>query len=318
MSGRVFVFEAYVPNGGTLMAYHLGRMLNIEFGYDCHVVGKTSPDHEIFQYDPVFPLIDIDTFWSTVCSRDILIANPSFSSFLFGLKCPALKIMYAQGFTTFGLLDCAFDHYVSVSKVVHDRRTHDLLLSVYGIDTRIIPAFIGSDSLPSAPDWEERPARKVLVSAKGTHRDFLLQRLREGLAARGIDAQLELPGGPKQNHADFVASLGRFRYFLTLSEAEGFGLVPLEAMAMGTAVVGFDGFGGRDYMVPGVNCAVSRYPRIEKVVDSLAALLENPDRARHIAAAGRRTARDPVYSYEAFRAAWHAEFSRLLSCRAAG
>jgi len=42
-----------------------------------------------------------------------------------------------------------------------------------------------------------------------------------------------------------------------LSVAEGFGLVPLEAMAMGSVVVGFDGYGGREHLTPGANCAVA-------------------------------------------------------------
>ena len=29
---RVFVIGAYLPNGGTLMAYHLGRILERDFG----------------------------------------------------------------------------------------------------------------------------------------------------------------------------------------------------------------------------------------------------------------------------------------------
>ena len=47
------------------------------------------------------------------------------------------------------------------------------------------------------------------------------------------------------------------------SYAQGFGLMPLEAMAMGCTVVGFDGYGGRDYMRPDINCCVVPYPDID-------------------------------------------------------
>jgi glycosyltransferase involved in cell wall biosynthesis len=92
--------------------------------------------------------------------------------------------------------------------------------------------------------------------------------------------------------------------------AEAFGLMPLEAMAMGTTVVGFDGFGGRDYMRSEVNCAVTAYPDIERLADRIVALLSDPDYAEALAGAGRSTA--CAYSYDRLRAAWPELFSHFL------
>ena len=45
-------------------------------------------------------------------------------------------------------------------------------------------------------------------------------------------------------------ALRRSALFLSFSEREGFGMPPLEALACGCYVIGFDGFGGREYLDP--------------------------------------------------------------------
>jgi glycosyltransferase involved in cell wall biosynthesis len=98
---------------------------------------------------------------------------------------------------------------------------------------------------------------------------------------------------------------------VSLSPAEGFGLVPLEAMAMGTTVIGFDAFGGREYMRPGKNCLVTSYPDIEGVAERLVAALGAPALAERLAEAGRLTALQ--FGYQRFRAAWQDQFRRFLA-----
>jgi glycosyltransferase involved in cell wall biosynthesis len=79
----------------------------------------------------------------------------------------------------------------------------------------------------------------------------------------------------KRPHRELMARIGQCRHLLTLSAAEGFGVVPLESVAMGTTVMGFDGLGGRDYMRPGINCAVTAYPGFEGLADRIVAVLGN-------------------------------------------
>src|SRR5690349_3168968 len=54
---RAFVVGAYLPNGGTYMAYHLGRILNLDFGLEIVVVtvGDESVDNGIFHYNVRYP-----------------------------------------------------------------------------------------------------------------------------------------------------------------------------------------------------------------------------------------------------------------------
>ncbi|MGA7385613.1 MAG: glycosyltransferase [Methylocella sp.] len=131
-----------------------------------------------------------------------------------------------------------------------------------------------------------------------------------------IAAAIDWEGTVLQAHGNLPARelmrrIGAARYFLTLSLAEGFGLLPLEAMALGVTVVGFDGFGGRHYMQPGVNCAVCPYPDISGLADRIIVVMRDPAYAAALAQAGRRTAAE--YSYERFRATWIAEFERALA-----
>ena len=100
---------------------------------------------------------------------------------------------------------------------------------------------------------------------------------------------------------DLMAQLARTRYVVALSPLEGFGLFPLEAMASGCAVVGFHGGGGLDYMTE-QNSRVVPYPRLDEVVDQLAAVVRDQALAQALAAQGRVDARQ--FTRERFEAAW--------------
>ena len=144
-----------------------------------------------------------------------------------------------------------------------------------------------------------------------TYKEVLLKRLGDAVARRVVGVDLDnVVGDQLLPHTDFLARLGACCHLVSLSAAEGFGLVPLEAMAMGTTVIGFDGFGRREYMNPGQNCLVTSYPDIEGVAERLVAALGAPAFAERLAEAGRLTASQ--FGYQRFHAAWHAEFRRFL------
>ena len=308
---RVFVVGAYLPNGGTYMAYHLGRILHLDFGFEVAavVLGDERIDNGIFDYDVNFPAISIADMEQRIAGGDILLANPSFSNYFFGPRLPGRKLMYIQDFKTFPLLDRYFDHYVCVSNfVARFART------TYGFRAPVIPAFIELSRLPSARVWRDRPAGSILVHLKGdsVFRRMVLERLRDAVARRVPEVDLDhILDQPALPHADFLARLATCRYLVSLSPAEGFGLVPLEAMALGTTVIGFDAFGGREYMRPGKNCLVTPYPDVEGVAERLVAALRAPAFAERLAGAGRLTALQ--FGYQRFRAAWHDQFRRFLA-----
>ncbi len=307
---RVFVIGAYLPNGGTLMAYHLGRILERDFGIPAIAVtlGDENADLGIHAYDVRMPSVTVAQMETDVTARDILVVNPSFSPHQFGWRLPGFKVCYVQDFKTFALLDRKFDHYVAVSSFVGA-----FLKTVYDLDVNVIAPFINLDALPTATPWQQRPPTLVLPYRKGLPEvwDLSFARVRELLAQRAPHIVLAEPlASSGLAQSELFARVGAVRYLLTLSAAEGFGLVPLEAMAMGTAVIGYDAFGGRDYMRPNENCFVVPYPEIDRVVDLLIDAVNAPERIASIALHGCETAQR--YSYEAFRSAWVAELARAL------
>lgn len=309
---RVFVVGAHLPFGGAWMAYQIGRILEREFGYRAVAVTVRgeSPDHGQFAYDSAWPRLALEALPGESGENDLLVVNPSFSFHALGLTCRGRKIMYVQHFNTFDLLDLRCDLYVSVSGFVQR-----VLRATYGLTTMVIPPFIAGADLPEPMPWARRPAGSLLIHNKGNpgRQAVVLDRLRALVARRrpeiGLDTVLERGGVP---HPAFLARLGRARFLLSLTPAEGFGLVPLEAMAMGTTVVGFDGFGGRDYLRPGENCAVVPWARIEDLADLLVELFDDPARAAALAAEGQRTAGQPIFTQEHFRAAWRRALSAFL------
>ena len=305
---RAFIVGAYVPNGGTHMAYHVGRILERDFGIPAIAVtvGEERRDHGIHAYDLPMPQMPLAQMESEIGAADILIANPSFSSHQFGLRLPGFKLCYVQGFSTYALLDLKFDHFVAVSEFVAG------FLRPFGVDARVIPAFVDIGAA-GAPDWSQRPANLVLPYRKGLPEiwEASFARVRELVAARApeiIFAEPLADGGLP--HSNFLTRIGAVRHLLMLSAAEGFGLVALEAMALGTLVCGYDGFGGRQYMRPDRNCATAPYPDVELVAQRLVAAVREPLRAQTLAQRGLETAQQ--YSYAAFRHAWIEELRGAL------
>lgn len=307
---RVFVIGAYLPNGGTLMAYHIGRILERDFGIRAIAVKLASEgfDDGIHAYDLAMTTVSLAEMEAQITPHDLLVVNPSFSPHQFGWRLPGTKLSYVQDFKTFALLDRKIDHYVAVSDFVRD-----FLRTVYALDAPVIPPFIELEALPPAPAWSQRSATHVLPYRKGIPEvwDLSFARLRTIVNARAphitIDDPLPSSGIA---HRDLMSHLGARRFVLTLSAAEGFGLVPLEAMAMGATVVGYDGFSGRQYMRSGENCFVAPYPEIERVAEMLIEAVASPSRSEVVAQHGRETAQH--YSYAHFRRAWIDALAKML------
>lgn len=297
------------------MAYHLGRILHLHFGYEFYDVEVMAPGAHIFTYDIPIIGITVAAMEQTIGPDDVLIVNPSFSSYLFGLRLPGKKIMYIQDFKTFTILDVHCTGYACVSSVVQNFVTH-----TWGVRAPIIPPFIQLKKMPQVKPWRERPQGSMLVYLK--HNNYEHQALFNMLRAAmltlrpGFDLQAHMLQGRGLSHEHFMRELGGVRHALILSIAEGFGLVPLEAMALGTTVLGLDGTAGRDYMRYDENCLSVPFDRAHELAQIIDDALNDEERCERIANAGIATAQH--YGYQPFRDAWLKRFSKILGVQPHG
>ncbi|MFG1425996.1 glycosyltransferase [Roseixanthobacter glucoisosaccharinicivorans] len=296
------------------MAYEIGLVAHHFLGLPVKVVtvGKERAKASVFDYPVLFDTVTARALPDLVAPHDLLICNPSFSDGRIGLTHRCRKLMYVQGFTTFSILDRWFDRYVAVSGFVRH-----FLQQVYDVSADVISPFVTPPTHPVIP-WQERRVDSILLYAKGNgdlHR-LLLDRLKTEVAGISpqIAARVDWEGSLRQAgglaQSELFADLAKSRYLLSLSVGEGFGLVPLEAMAAGTTVLGFDGFGGRDYMRPSENCAVRPYPNIADLARDLVTAFERPAWAAQLAARGQATAAD--YSKAQFHSAWRPVLESMI------
>jgi hypothetical protein len=246
------------------------------------------------------PIIGHVALEREITDDDVLIMGPSFSHRWYGWQLPGFKICYVQGFSTFRLLDARLDYFVAVSEFVAS-----FLLAVYGLKANVIPPFVSTECVGSITAWADRPPSIILPYVKGFSRLSKLSMimLKHVFAERAPQVTIAEPIGVKHMpRTDFLEKLGSIRYLVALSPADGCALVPLEAMALGTLVAGYDGFGSRQYMRPGENCLVAPFPRIERSANMLAEIIRRPADAEALAARGKLTANR--FAYEAFRSAW--------------
>ncbi len=284
------------------MAMHLGLLIAEQCQAEVCVVtlGREQQDDSPFdQLDSsqigAIRTIDIQQLTKVATSSDLLVANPSFSHYLFGLSLSCKKLMYIQGFNTFTAIDGFFDYYVSVSQFVAD-----FIYSTYRIKTNIIPAFVHLDYARIIP-WNQRPNDKVLVLGK-LYASELIQLLKKRFSLAYPESDIQFDRVQRISHRQLFDALSGYRYVVPLSPCEGFGLLPLEAMACKSLVVGFDGGGGRDFLKPGYNSLVSVYPDIDNVVEDLHEAIENPSWSEKLALNGAATAQE--YKYQTFKTNW--------------
>lgn len=309
----VYVMGAYVRAGGARMAYEIGLAAHQALGLPCKAVVSGGEDarSSSFEYPIEFQTVQRGALPSLIRPEDLLICNPSFSDGSIGLTHRCRKLMYIQGFNTFSTLDLWFDHYASVSGFVQK-----YIKNTYALKTDVISPFITVDPALRTP-WHTRPAGSIWFYMKGGGLQLeLLRRLKDeagrvsGRLASQIDWEGSLLWAGRHTQTELFERIAARRHFVSLSVCEGFGLVPLEAMALGATVLGFDGFGGRDYLRRGENCLVRRYPDVAGVARDLVRCLEEEELAEKLASQGPMTA--DFYSSDRFRENWIGVLKQIL------
>lgn len=295
------------------MAYEIGRIAQQLYNCTCMVVHRQEwrVEQKFFQYNEVYREISFAQFMLEHTSNDLFICNPSFSDGSLGFEVRARKLMYIQGFNTFQILDCKFDRYVSVSNFVHT-----FIKTAYGIAAEVIPPFVEVNTDEVLP-WGVRPKNSTILYLKGEGnlQNLLLRRFYDEcsrllyLEGPNIEQQFYRLNAGTLCQSELLKKIGIYRYFVSLSTCEGFGLVPLEAMALGATVVAFDGFGGRDYFERDGNSLVRAFPDIDGLARDFVSIIKDDTFAQRLASRGKETASS--YSYARFKADWERVLAEL-------
>ncbi|MBV8939850.1 MAG: glycosyltransferase, partial [Alphaproteobacteria bacterium] len=303
---RVFVIGAAIGRGGAYMAYHVGRIAARRLGGALVNVDVGWRGGTLFAYETPMQTLPLDRLEHEIAGDDLLICNPSFSPHMFGLRLSCRKLMYVQDFITFRYLDCRFDAYVAVSSVVAR-----FLSATYGIDAPVIPAFIDADAC--AAFGPPPAARRIAVHLKNDapeHR-AVFEFLKPKIAERCGEVDYLFLSQGRAPHWDFLRQLSGAPFLLNICIAEGFGLVPLEAMAMGRVVAGLDGLGGQDFLRYGQNSLAVPPAQMERVPETVERLLADPALAARLSREAAQTA--GAYTHAAFERAWEARLDAFLA-----
>lgn len=307
-----YITDGYLYNGGTYMAYQLGRILNEEFDYNCNIIALNDERPSSIQYyHKIYPTLALSSFLlRSLEDDDILICNPSFSNLFLGHRATCKKVMYIQHFNTYQVIDGFFDMYICASKIVKD-----YIKLIYNLDCDIINPFIHNWDIKEKEiiSWHQRPINEIFIYFKVGiwNQDRLIYLFVSELKKVVPSISVTISENKLLSHHELLSNMSKYRYVVVLSPTEGFGLVPLEAMMMGCTVLGFDGIGGLDYMKDGYNCAVSPYPNIQKIVMDLGRLIKDEDTSYRLSENGKKTASQ--FSFERFKNAWVNKFKELIA-----
>jgi glycosyltransferase involved in cell wall biosynthesis len=131
------------------------------------------------------------------------------------------------------------------------------------------------------------PRRRIAyMTRRRSHEAALVLRL---LELRGVLDGWEVVAIHGKTELEVAEILRSSQIFLSFSQLEGFGLPPLEALACGCLVVGFDGFGGRELFQPPFATSIEDGDVVayaQAVEDVIRRIDADPDAMRQAAAAG--------------------------------
>ncbi len=195
-----------------------------------------------------------------------------------------------------------------VARLLHDAVSPEKLTVVLngttGLGPQVAPA---SDYLPGEPlvltvgRLIERKGTADLIAAVGELRRAgrrlqlaivgdgpLRHALEERASAEGVTDAVHFVG--RMEHARVLALMARAQLFALPSWDEAFGLVYTEAMAQGTPVLALQGGGPEDFIEDGVSGWLVPAHDPTAIAGVIAQVLDYPDEAAAVGAAGRANA----------------------------
>ena len=243
------------PSGGIRQLYRMIDLLNAN-GFDAWVL---YPE-EGFRVDWFENTTQIEWTGNMTLSKDdvlilpeIMYKPPEVEGWL-----SARKIVYVQGGC---LLFDGFDRNLNLIKKFYEQIVEGVVTSsghAFDIISSFFPVanlhrvYYSFDKPPFAYCGEKQRRICYMPRKNGE----LLSRILDLLSMSGISEIWDLCPIENMSETEVSEVLKSSAIFLCLSENEGFGMPPAEAMACGCVVVGFGGFGGREFLLSEHSCLI--------------------------------------------------------------
>ena len=169
------------------MAYHLGRILHLHFGCDFYDVEVIATGPSFFTYDIPIIGVTLPVMEQSITPDDVLIVNPSFSSYLFGLRLP-------------GTAGCDYMRYGENCPSLPFSRAHEL---AQGIDDALndeeLSERVANGGIETAQHYGYQPFRGAAVMSTLAGYEFGLHEptppYRSIVPAGGVTEVVALRGG---------------------------------------------------------------------------------------------------------------------------
>ncbi len=310
--GRIIFLSPFAKteiSGGIKTAYRHAELL-AEMGFDALVY---QPEGSPSWFETHAKLLTSANF--TPMADDVLVFPEAINGPLVDManaRGPAKKVLFcqAQYYALFSAIpaenyrDLGFDRVICQSNIAKGFLERVLRLN----DISVIPCFIDPDLFfprGNAMQIALIP-RKLPREAAAIHSVFGLK-------------YPELKSVPWQvienrSERETAETFGRSAIVLSLPFLESFGLVPLEAMASGAIVIGFQGYGALEYATD-KNGLWFASDHIEETADAIARVVKGLQRADPMLAEMRKAgaATAAAYSKERTRDALRQFYGALLS-----
>lgn len=313
----------YVTDGMHIAG---GQLINLEhvaalrrMGFDARLLVIRPPAEEGQEFIPQFPP-GLDLPWQRrapdLTGDDYVVIGEMFAAgALATMETPARKVIHNQNpfYTYQAFLDAPAIRTWGAEAVIAGSRFGAAMLERMGWDGPTWPVRVFVD-----PAFAQDPLtlRALRVAAMTRKRGLEARLIRGILRSRRPDLAhipwVEIAGVSRAEAARLVKDCD---VFLSLSEKEGLGLPPLEAMSSGALVVGYHGDGGLEYATP-ANGDWFEDGRHVEIADTLAQRLEalkNGERFEARRLAGAATAR--AFSPERFEAELRAAWEGIIALR---
>jgi len=288
------------PSWGLALLYHHVGILR-EHGFEAWVLHQRTG----FSADwlgPRPPVRYLDEEGLNIRSSDFLVVPEILAAQSASLPFDCRRIVFVQGaFLIFKGLENATSYRelgfeAAMAILPHIR---GILRRHFEIPAELVPPFI-ADYFFEAPLDTERKQRILLFPKKG-YRDIgyfdfdILQRLLQPILKRHDDWEtVEVRG---LAHREVARLMGKSAFAVNLNCLEAFNTTVPEAMAAGCIPVCYEAFGGRDFLVDGVNAFVFRNNDVFRLAESLEDLMEHHGSREAKLAKIRSAARNTAAAY---------------------